>query len=301
MVNVTRSVATHKQRSLITIILISLMLIGGGFTGWGWWRSRQPTGPQIPAGTARVNPKDGAMMVWVPAGSFMMGADASVDIASVKPRHKVYLDGYWIYKTEVTVAQFQHFCTVTGYPMPKAPPWGWIDNHPIINIRWKDAAAYAKWAGASLPTEAQWEKAARGTDGRIFPWGNDWDPKKLHCANTTISSGLRIREKLKETDHTVPVGSYPAGASPYSCLDMAGNAREWCIDWYDEKYYHHSPSRNPQGPKSIDDMTEDRRVMRGGSWFTPRKPVHFTTYQRTSGYSFYPTEVNGFRCVVNLQ
>ena len=130
--------------------------------------------------------------------------------------------------------------------MPGAPSWGWKENHPIVNVSWEDAADYAKWAGGNLPTEAQWEKAARGTDGREYPWGNNWDTTK--CVNSGSS--------------TQSVGSLPAGVSIYGCMDMAGNVWEWCVDWYDVNYYKSAPSRNPSGPS-----TGDYRVLRGGGWY----------------------------------
>ena len=169
---------------------------------------------------AGINPKDGAEMVWVPAGEFLMGSTDDEGVRDERPQRKVYLDGYWMYKTEVTVAQYRKFCEATNREMPEAPEWGWKEDHPVVNVSWHDAVDYAKWAGASLPTEAQWEKAARGTDGRVFPWGNEWDAGA--CANS-VSWSLK---------GTKPVGSCPAGASPYGCVDMAGNAWEWCADWY---------------------------------------------------------------------
>ena len=133
--------------------------------------------------------------------------------------------------------------------MPEVPAWGWIDTHPV-NVSWNDAKAYAKWAGVTLPTEAQWEKAARGTDGRVYPWGNDWDAAK--CNNSVGAN---------HPGKTSPVGSFPAGASPYGCLDMAGNVWQWCADWYGADYYTTSPAKNPTGP-----ATGTVRVLRGGSW-----------------------------------
>jgi len=214
------------------------------------------------AGDVKINPKDGAEMVWVPAGEFLMGS-TDEDIAQLlkknpeleaarfddeKPQRKVYLDGYWMYKYEVTVAQYRKFCEATNRKMPDAPSWGWKDDHPMVKVTWTDASNYAKWAGMSLPTEAQWEKAARGTDGRIYPWGNKWEAYK--CNNR--ESGPK---------QTKPVGSYTSGASPYGCMDMAGNVWEWCLDWYGKDYYKSGPSRNPTGPTD-----GSSRVLRGGGW-----------------------------------
>ena len=203
-----------------------------------------------PMPTTKVNPKDGAEMVLIPAGEFLMGSKDGEGFADEHPQHTINLDAYYIYKNDVTVAQYRAFCTATKREMPKAPSWGWLDNHPMVNVTWDDANAYAKWAGAALPTEAQWEKAARGTDGRIFPWGNDWDATK--CNNGVGGKG---------PGKTSPVGSYPAGASPYGVMDMAGNVLQWCADWYEEDYYKKSPAKNPTGPDS-----GKYRVLRGGSW-----------------------------------
>ncbi|HEY3377477.1 MAG TPA: formylglycine-generating enzyme family protein [Armatimonadota bacterium] len=138
----------------------------------------------------KINPKDGAEMALIPAGEFLMGASAEEraawqqahptgykrDWLDDAPQHKVYLDAYYLYKTEVTVAQYRAFCQATRRKMPSEPPWKWQDTQPICNVNWNDAKAYADWAGVTLPTEAQWEKAARGGDGRSYPWGNAWPP-----------------------------------------------------------------------------------------------------------------------------
>ena len=199
----------------------------------------------------KINPKDGAEMILIPAGDFLMGStDADKDVQDdEKPQHKVYLDAYYMYKTEVTVAQYRKFCTATGRKMPGTPNWGWQDTHPIVNVSWNDAKAYTDWAGATLPTEAQWEKAARGGDSRIYPWGTTWD--KAKCANWGNSN-----------NGTKPVGCFPTGASPYGVMDMAGNVCEWCADWYGADDYKNAPLKNPTGP-----VTGNYRVLRGGSWY----------------------------------
>ena len=167
--------------------------------------------------------------------------------------HTVYLDKYYIGKYEVTVGQYKKFCEATGKTMPEQPEWNTGDNYPVVKVTWYDAKAYCDWAGLRLPTEAEWEKAARGTDGRTYPWGNIWDASKCNIDGTGDAY-----------EHTAPVGSYPAGASPYGVFDMAGNVWEWCNDWSVYGYYGDSPTKNPTGPAS-----GDFRVSRGGSWFFP--------------------------------
>ncbi|MBC8229713.1 SUMF1/EgtB/PvdO family nonheme iron enzyme [bacterium] len=245
------------------------------------------------------NPKDGAEMVYIPVGEFIMGtSDAQIDALlqrfpywerswfdDEKPQRRVYLDGYWIYKYEVTVAQYRKFCNEKKRQMPYAPSWGWQDNHPIVNVSWKDAVAYCNWAGVQLPTEAQWEKAARGTDGRIWPWGNE-----------ASNAGGRYRANYYQSnaedgyEYTAPVGSFPLNTSPYGLMDMAGNVWEWCADWYDENYYQSGPTRNPQGPSS-----GTRRVVRGGSWSDYPNVLRAAN----RGWSYPDDRVNfwGFRSV----
>jgi len=217
----------------------------------------------------------------VPAGEFVMGM-TNEDIeaivrgqallerewfADMTPQRKVYLDGFWMYRHEVTVAQYRKFCTETGRKMPVPPSWGWRDDHPIVLVSWGDAKAYADWAGVRLPTEAQWEKAARGTDGRKYVWGDQWPPppKVGNFADETLKrkdSGFTIISGYDDGyAETSPVGAFPAGASRYGCLDMAGNAWEWCSDRYDSGYYAKAPNRNPTGP-----ATGQFRVLRGRSW-----------------------------------
>ena len=268
----------------------------------------------------RINPKDGAEMVWVPAGTFLMGSTDEQTAAALKewpedlqsqvavnllkmgkfsldaekPQRKVYLDGYWMYKYEVTVAQYRKFCKATKREMPPAPDWGWKDDHPMVRVTWQDAADYAKWAGVSLPTEAQWEKAARGTDGRTYPWGNKWDASK--CANS-------VETELKSAQ---PAGSHASDASPYGCMDMAGNVLECCADWYDPNYYKNAPTRNPKGPSEAvkftvptfgDSIIASVRVLRGGSWYPGHD--HYGNFQCAGRYFSGPSRRrsdSGFRC-----
>ena len=235
--------------------------------------------PGIHAGQECVNLPDQAVMVWVPAGSFVMGSNDEEKVALIdeKPQHTVTLDGYWIYKNDVTVAQYQAYCQATGTAMPKdAPFWGWKKDHPMVMVTWTEARAYAQWAGGHLPSEAQWEKAARGTDGRSYPWGNAWDEDKCNTLQP----------------YTTPVGSYPANASPYGCLDMAGNVWQWCEDRYRFDYYKTAPATNPTGAQ-----TGDSHVMRGGSWKNGT-PGYFRCACRNQIYFAYRLESLSFRCVI---
>jgi formylglycine-generating enzyme required for sulfatase activity len=177
------------------------------------------------------------------------------------PQHKVYLDAYYIGKNVVTNAQFAKFVKQTGYRTQGE----WekhfsfnTANHPVVNVSWNDAKAYCDWAGLRLPTEAEWEKAARGTDARRYPWGNEWDASKCNNWNGIKTASMA---NIYQGRGTIPIASHPEAASPYGVLGQAGNSWEWCADWYDENYYQNSPASNPTGPtKGI------YRVLRGGSW-----------------------------------
>ena len=197
----------------------------------------------------------------------------------------MYLDAYWIDKTEVTVAQYQR-CVKAGACLPSRPDSnsrycttvdGAKSNHPINCVAWSQAAAYCGWAGRRLPTEAEWEKAARGMDGRLYPWGNQEPNSTLLNFDTNVDS------------ITTPVGQYPAGASPYGALDMAGNVNELVADWYDESYYRYSPRDNPQGPPS-----GESRVLRGASWVNASIYVRAAARLRSARNNAY--DGGGFRC-----
>lgn len=230
-------------------------------------------------GEYSVNPKDGAEMVYVPAGKFLMGSKAGEGSPNESPQHSVYLDGYRIYKTPVTVAQYRKFCEATSRKMP-TPHHGAQDDHPIVNVSWDDACAYAKWVGAALPTEAQWEKAARGPEGRIYPWGNFVDSVK------------RRKDDLNMEEQTKPVTAHPECSSPYGVLDMTGNVWQWCADWYGADYYRNSPTSNPTGPS-----TGISRVLRGGRWFINQPNFFPAAYRNFSLPSQWPGFC-GFRCVM---
>jgi len=192
-------------------------------------------------------------MALVPAGEFTMGS-ATGD-ADELPVHKVYVAAFFMDKNQLSVKQYARFVEDTHHEVP--PDWGVMNrpqhyDRPIANVDWAEADAYCKWAGKRLPTEAEWEKAARGTDGRTYPWGNI-HPTRLHA-----NLGKEVW-----SNHTalLPVGTLEEGKSPYGIYDMAGNVWEWVSDWYDQDYYKTSPQQNPTGPP-----TGSTKVVRGGSW-----------------------------------
>lgn len=240
---------------------------------------------------------NGAEMVLVPAGLFDMGGEGQFDEFS-KPVHSVFLDDYYIDRFEVTNAQYVRFLNEMGNQEEGGVTWldldstvgqiiqtesEWqvaegFDNHPIVGVSWFSANAFCDWRGARLPTEAEWEKAARGTDQRLFPWGNE------ERDETRLNSALR-------NGGTVEVGSYPAGVSPYGVFDMAGNAAEWVADWFDLDYYATLPDgvENPQGPSS-----GDFRILRGGDWGFGSNHTAF----RNFGPPQIRSDDIGFRCAV---
>jgi formylglycine-generating enzyme required for sulfatase activity/serine/threonine protein kinase len=251
-------------------------------------------------------------MVYVPAGEFLMGSIGADSIAAddEKPQHAVYLSDYWIGLTQVTNSMFARFVAATGYQTdaemagsawtydPSNRSWAdtpgasWrspfgsesnlngLEEHPVVQVSWNDAVAYCQWAGKRLPTEAEWEKAARGVGGRAYPWGDEWDSGRVNSRETG-----RYASSV--------VGSYPFGASPYGALDMAGNVWEWVSDWYSDSYYSETPYWNPTGPAE-----GPGRVLRGGSWFDPRNDVR--TSERYRGAPDGRVANFGFRCAYSL-
>jgi len=265
----------------------------GGQSQGGSWSAQWISGPEkmpVPGeNNTSTYPSDfvddfGIAMVNVPAGTFTMGSNDAAS-SGEKPAHSVYLDAYAIDKYEVTNRLYK-FCVDAGV----CPPLLWLssdtrsnyygnpefDEYPVVNVDWNMAKAYCEWRGARLPTEAEWEKAARGTDGRTYPWGNDAPNKNLLNYN-------------QETGNTTKVGSYEAGRSFYGAYDMAGNVMEWVNDWYDEAYYQDSPLSNPLGPD-----TGQYKVLRGGSWATLDFDARSWSRRRYDPSS--PNYINGFRC-----
>ena len=219
-----------------------------------------------------IHPRDGARMVYIPAGEFTMGLDPAEGAVVAKdlgfqdaetlwawdcyPRRKVNLPGYFIDKHETTVACWKKFVEATGYKSKSQETSRHFGDPtaqqlPAGEVTWDEAKLYAKWAGKELPSDAQWEKAARGTDGRLYPWGND---------PPTLERG-HLGPKDKRPELYVAVGSYPKGASPYGVLDLVGNQYEWTSDWL-EPY-----SGNPQAERMRDYSGKQAVSVRGGSWY----------------------------------
>ncbi len=235
--------------------------------------------PELKMDSTMMKGRDGMTLLYVHAGEFTMGSDNGE--RGEKPVHTVYLDAFWIDQTEVTNEMYAKCMEVGQCDPPNTSSIDYISissyaKHPVVYMDWKTANAYCSWVGRRLPTEAEWEKAARGTDERTYPWGEGIDCYKANYQNNCVGD-------------TSPVGRYEGGKSPYGAHDMAGNAWELVNDWYGETYYQSSPSSNPSGPDS-----GKYRVRRGGSWnsfdYVARSAFHYANNPMLTDYSI------GFRC-----
>jgi formylglycine-generating enzyme required for sulfatase activity len=248
--------------------------------------------------------RDKAPMIQIPAGFFVRGEGVPPKTRKRRkspkdnlPVRRIYLDDFRIDKFEVTNSAYARFATEVGHPTPnlsrRVRPWGgnWSrftwggrkpppgsSDLPVSLVSWFDAEAYCAWAGKRLPTEAEWEKAARGSEGLTFPWGNDFS---LGTANFG-----------KKHEGPLPVGSFPIDKSPYGVMDMAGNVAEWVSDYYHPSYYSRAPERNPTGPKR-----GSLRVVRGGFWREPE--LRIRTDRRWQGIPSAKHGGVGFRCAIS--
>ena len=223
-------------------------------------------------------------MVEIAEGLFTMGFDGTQALEDERPKHQVWLPVFFMDLHEVTTAQYTAFLAATH----RLAPWQWstvdLSQHgdrPVIGVDWSDADTYCRWKGKRLPTEAEWEKSARGTDGRLYPWGNRVPNKDL--ANFALGARFSYSQVL------MPVQSYEQGKSPYGLNHMAGNVWEWVQDWYAVNYYEISPERNPQGPEQ-----GQFKVLRGGSWSD--LPKYLLTYGRFKLPPETRNSYTGFRC-----
>lgn len=252
-------------------------------------------------------------MVLIPAGTFQMGSTTG-DVNEA-PVHTVKLDAFYMDRHEVTNAEYQAFATATEHPVPRGigytavyerlkndyEPWRDPDfnhpNQPVTTVTWFDADAYCKWAGKRLPTEAEWEKAARGgIEGARYPWGDaDPDSTTANFADSQTEFEWRNPDVDDGYLFPAPVGTFQPNG--YGLFDMAGNVWEWCADWYSLTYYSEaqgvkSPRRNPKGPD-----TGERRVLRGGAWY--RDAHTLRNAERVSDFPDSSLNVIGFRCAMD--
>ena len=234
--------------------------------------------------------KDGSKMVLIPAGRFKMGDSKNEPeprMRDARPVHQVELDAFYMDTYEVSVEQYKKFLAETGH---RQPDWNTVheysptDEHPIVFVSWNDTVAYANWAGKRLPTEAEWEYAARGgLVGKRYPWGDGEDVARDH-ANY---NGVGGKDKWK---YCSPVGSFEANG--HGLYDMAGNVYEWCADGYSKGYYKNSPAKNPPGPN-----IDSSRLLRGGSWTNDTSLLRVAS--RNHNIPTNKNRLNGFRCCVS--
>jgi formylglycine-generating enzyme required for sulfatase activity/predicted Ser/Thr protein kinase len=270
----------------------------------------------VSPGATRVREADGATMVYVPAGQFEMGSTTGDE--DEEPVHTVTLDAFWLDQTEVSVEQFRRFVTATGYETraeERGASWVWANevweelegvdwahprrlgrqataDHPVVHVSWDDAHVYCEWAGGRLPTEAEWEYAARGPENLNYPWGKEFDGTRLNYCDQNCALDWADEHVDDGYGFTAPIGNYPQGASWIDALDMAGNVWEWVADWYAEDYYTQSPRENPTGPAN-----GSYRVLRGGSWLNNMENVRGASRSRNT--TTFTGSYNGFRCAVD--
>lgn len=290
----------HVLGIIVSTVLVGVIAVGGAFALDVADVVRQWTaeGKKLAEDRAKLPAHD--QMVLIPAGEFLMGSDKRVDRNGYQaelPQRTVYLDSYEIDQFEVTTVQFLRF--ILSQDLPPLIDWQYdggnfqetMSNHPVMHVSWAEADAYCKWAGKRLPTEAEWEKSARGEDGRLYPWGNQTAGlSRANFGRTGLSGPVRDRpERLLLYPPIISVDKYDNAVSPYGLFQMSGNVAEWVADWYDPKYYATAPNRNPKGPEK-----GTQKSFRGGSWIDSTPSVRVAQRNGTDPN----TKMNwlGFRC-----
>ena len=246
---------------------------------------------EVHANVLKPTNRDPVEMKIIPAGEFLMGSKSSEGRSDERPQRRIYLDAYAIDIYEVTNERYLHFIHSTGRKEP-ANPYGdrllseesGIGSLPVVQVTWYDAVDYCRWAGKRLPSEAEWEKAARGDSGSVFPWGTDSPHNKP----------INFERNWQGTKTLWPVGSNEETSSPFGIHDMSGNVREWTHDWYAQNYYENAPKKNPQGPH-----TGILKVIKGGSWHSFKSDIRAAA--RGKGGFALKTDGIGFRCVRSIK
>ena len=297
------------MRKCIGILLLLVITSAGGIFLWNFIQHKEKTTVQFatkkkPSSQNGKNTylfsseigKDGALMVLIPEGEFFMGDPGEDDIHyDENPLHKVYLDEFWIDCYEVTNRLYKRFVDEIGYPFPHvdadwAAPYNWENgsfppgraDHPVVLVSWEDAVAYAEWAGKRLPTESEWEKAARGgLVKKQYPWGDHIDETYANYFTSILS-----KKEMK------PIGSLLPNS--FGMYDIAGNVWEWCADWYGKTSYRTSPYKNPQGPEE-----GLYRVFRGGSWINSKEFLRCS--ERARNIPTHRSHIIGFRCAQSVR
>lgn len=264
--------------------------------------------------------RDGAPMVLIPEGPFLRGSPPGQGDPDEQPQRMIHLDAFYLDRYEITNRHYQAFLKATNHRAPEHccdPSYNlWTSreiatellDHPVVNVDWFDADAYCRWAGKRLPTEAEWEKAARGTEARLYPWGSQWDPTRAngvaYWAGRDFATadeakiwwgeaGAELLKKGVQGILTLPVTALEAGATPTGLMHLAGNVWEWVADWYDPQYYAASPDQNPKGPEA-----GEYKVLRGGSWLNHRHLLRTTA--RDASRPTMRNHGTGFRCAADM-
>jgi iron(II)-dependent oxidoreductase len=277
-------------------------------------RQQKSQPEQAPQLAQVIQGKDGKEMRLVPAGWFEMGStDAEIEAAyqlakqfyasaekswfeGEKSRHRVWVDAFYMDTYEVTMQEYQAFRQATGHrELPSGvSQYAPGDQYPVVGVSWDDAEAYCRWADKALPTEAQWEKAARGPDSRTYPWGNEpVSGRRANSCDAKCEEGWKDQRQDDGYRYTAPVGSFAEGKSPYGIHDLAGNVWEWVRDWYDPQYYSRSPERNPENTTAA-----EYRVLRGGGW--PARAALLRAALRRRRAPVDLSRAFGLRCVVGV-